>query len=373
MQFDYYCGECGEGYNVGEDHVCGSTVQGVAPEPYQPIIFFNEELSNEDYHADVDHISGTSLWKMFSGCLAKWRYDEDDKKSKALVFGTTSHAMMLEPERFAAEFFRMPTPEDYTQRNEEGEVTFAPLTSVAAMQRWAKERGLSGRSKSDPVELAAVIRQAVEASQSNGGDEVLPVFWHEVTKAAVEEAGERVQVPAEDFDKCERMREVILNNPQYHDVIHGGKSEVSVFFELFGVKCKVRWDRLTDDAEIWDYKTCESCQPDKFIRRSFDLGYPMKMALQYHAFRAIYGRAPKGVVLLAQEKDAPFIPEEFRLTKKTLMIGTAQLRQALAMYKLAKETNNWYSYGGGRPIDMEPPFYIERDYKHLWEDLETAK
>lgn len=371
MKFDYCCGECGVGYNAGESHSCSQ-----APEPYAPIIFYNEELTNEQYHAEEDHISGTSLWKMYSGCLAKWRFDaseEKKNKSKALVFGTTSHAMMLEPERFDAEFFRMPSPEDYTTRNEEGEVTFAPLTSVAAMQRYAKERGLAGRSNSDPVALAETIRQAVAASQDNGGDEVMPIFWHEVEEAAKKEAGERVQVPAVDFDKCQRMREVILSNPQYHRVIHGGRSEVSVFFELFGVKVKVRWDRLTDDAEIWDYKTCDSCQPDKFIRRSFDLGYPMKMALQYHAFRAVWGRAPKGIVLLAQEKEEPFIPEEFRMTRKTLLIGTAQLRQALAMYKFAKDNDHWTTYGGGNPIDMEPPFYIERDYKHLWEDLETTK
>lgn len=391
---DYYCGVCGEGYNVGEHHVCkeGSEydeyanpeetvsqdlmtdVNSIEAEPYQPIIFFNDELTNEQYHAETEHISGTSLWKIYSLCLAKWRFeDNESKKTKALVFGTTSHAMMLEPERFEAEFFRMPCPEDYTERDKDGNVTFAPLTSVSAMQRYAKERGLAGRSKSDPADLAEIIRQAVIASQSNGGDERMPIFWHEIVDAAVKEAGERVQVPAEDYDKCMRMREVILANPQYSRVIHGGRSEVSVFFELFGVKVKVRWDRMTDDAEIWDYKTCDSCEPEKFKRRSFDLGYPMKMALQYQAFKAVYGRPPKGVVLLAQEKDEPFIPEEFRLTRKTLLIGMAQLRQALALYKFAKDNDAWTSYGGGKPIDLDPPFYIEREFKHLWEDLETAK
>lgn len=369
MQFDFYCGSCGAGYNIGEDHHC----EGSAPEPYKPIIFFNEELTNEQYHAETDHISGSSLWKIYSLCLAKWKHEDKEKKSKALAFGTTSHAMMLEPERFDAEFFRMPCLEDYTVRNDDGEVITAPLASVAAMQRYAKERGLSGRSKSDPDDLADVIKQAVIASQSNGGNEVMPVFWHEVERAAIKEAGERVQVPAVDYDKCMRMREVILANPQYHRVIHGGKSEVSVFFELFGVKVKVRWDRMTDDAEIWDYKTADSCEPDKFRRRAFDLGYPMKMALQYQAFRAVYGRPPRRVVLLGQEKDEPFIPEEFPLTRKSLLIGMAQLRQALALYQYAKENDVWTSYGGGKPIDLDPPFYIEREFKHLWEDLDTAK
>ncbi|QHJ80189.1 MAG: hypothetical protein [Bacteriophage sp.] len=382
MEHDFYCGACGAGYGLEDDHDCQRDTEGdftlnasqPEPEPYQPIIFFNEELTNEQYHAETDHISGTSLWKIFSLCLAKWRFEDNEaKRSKALVFGTTSHAMMLEPERFDAEFFRMPSPEDYTTRDDEGNVTSAPLTSVAAMQRYAKERGLAGRSKSEAADLAEVIKQAVIASQSNGGDEVMPIFWHEVEEAAKKEAGERVQVPAMDFDKCQRMRDVILANPQYGRVIHGGRSEVSVFFELFGVKVKVRWDRMTDDAEIWDYKTTDSCEPGKFTRRSFDLGYPMKMALQYQAFKAVYGRPPKGIVLLAQEKDEPFLPEEFRLTRKTLLIGMAQLRQALALYKFAKENDAWTSYGGGKPIDLDPPFYIERDYKHLWEDLETAK
>lgn len=325
-------------------------------------IFTADQLSNEDYHAETDHISGTSLWKILSTCLAKYRHEsKEGKKTKPLVFGTTAHAMMLEPSRFDAEFYRMPSKDEFDSK--------LLITAVTGLQGWMKERGVDGRSSTDPFKLISIIKQVCDAS-----GEALPLFWHEIEHNAKSDAGTRIQVPGVDFDKCVRMRSVLLANQQFSDVINSGTPELSVFGEFDGVRVKCRFDRVTNDAEIWDYKTTDSAEPEKFKRKAFDLGYPMKMALQYHLFKQAYGMRPKSVNLLAQEnKEEPFLPCLFPLTRKTLLIGTAQLRQAISMYKFAKENDIWPSYNGGNPVELDPPYYIEREYQHLWADAETKK
>ena len=44
-------------------------------------VYFNNELSNHDYHADTEHINGSGLWNIYDRCPAAWRYkDEEDEQ-----------------------------------------------------------------------------------------------------------------------------------------------------------------------------------------------------------------------------------------------------------------------------------------------------
>ena len=332
------------------------------------IVFTNDQLSNEDYHADVDHISGTSLWEMFSTCLAKWRYNDKESKgkSRALVFGTAAHANHLEPELFASEYFRMPERDDFLDGD--GKPRGEIITSMAAAKAWLKDKGVAGYSKMGETELIEAVKNA--ADQLNITD---VIFWHSILADAEKERGDREAISGRDYDMIQRMREVLFNNESFKRFFVGGASEISIFGELMGVKTKVRLDWVSPDADLCDYKTTDSCEPVKFGRKCFDLGYPMKMAMQREMFKKAYGRYPRTVSLMAQEKVEPFVVEEFTLSQHTLMIGAAQLREALAMYKFAKENDLWTSYGGGEPIIMDPPFYIEQKYSHLWADEKNSK
>lgn len=101
-------------------------------------VYLNNELSNEQYHADTEHINGSGLWNIYDRCPAAWRYkDEEDEQSKALVFGTGSHTALLEPERFEAEYARMPVVDDFP-KDKDGKPTV--LVTTADMNSWAKER-----------------------------------------------------------------------------------------------------------------------------------------------------------------------------------------------------------------------------------------
>lgn len=308
-------------------------------------VYLNNELSNEQYHADIEHINGSGLWNIYDRCPAAWRYkDEEDEQSKALVFGTGSHTALLEPERFEAEYARMPTKEDFGDDL---------LVTVSDMNSWAKERGIKGLSGKTKSEVIKIIRSTGE-----------PVRIYDEERLFAElNAKGRVLLEGDDYDAIMQMRAVIHANSYYSSLLAGAYSEVSILGELLGDPSKVRFDCLTRGGDIIDYKTAVSAKPDEFFRHAARLGYFMKMAMQHDMFVEAYGHAPRSVNLLVQEKKSPFIPALIRLTDEQLRIGRIQLRSAMEIYKACKKANSWPGYSMGNPvIEMETPEWFKKQF-----------
>lgn len=314
-------------------------------------VYFNNELSNESYHADTEHINGSGLWNLYDRCPAAWRYkDDEDKQSKALVFGTGSHTALLEPERFEAQYARMPVVDDFP-KDKDGKPTV--LVTTADMNSWAKERGIKGLSGKPKAEVIKIIRATGEPVK------IYDVIREEAEKAA---AGKQM-LEGGDYDAIQQMRAVIHANSYYSSLLAGAYAEVSILGELNGEKAKVRFDCLTKGGDIIDYKTAVSAKPDEFFRHAAQLGYFMKMAMQHDMFVAAYGHAPRSVNLLVQEKKAPFIPALIRLTEEQLRIGSIQLNGAMEIYKACKKANSWPGYSMGNPvIEMETPEWFKKQF-----------
>lgn len=308
-------------------------------------VYLNNELSNEQYHADNEHINGSGLWNIYDRCPAAWRYkDEEDEQSKALVFGTGSHTALLEPERFEVEYARMPTKDDFGAEL---------LVTVSDMNSWAKERGIKGLSGKTKAEVIKIIRSTGE-----------PVRIYDEERLFAElNAKGRILLEGTDYDAIMQMRAVIHANSYYSSLLAGAYSEVSILGELLGEPSKVRFDCLTRGGDIIDYKTTVSAKPDEFFRHAARLGYFMKMAMQHDMFIEAYGHAPRSVNLLVQEKKSPFIPALIRLTDEQLLIGRIQLRSAMEIYKACKKANSWPGYSMGNPvIEMETPEWFKKQF-----------
>ncbi|HBK9907529.1 TPA: PD-(D/E)XK nuclease-like domain-containing protein [Salmonella enterica subsp. enterica serovar Infantis] len=308
-------------------------------------VYLNNELSNEQYHADAEHINGSGLWNIYDRCPAAWRYkDEEDEQSKALVFGTGSHTALLEPERFDAEYARMPTKDDFGENL---------LVTVSDMNSWAKDRGIKGLSGKTKVEVIKIIRSTGE-----------PVRIYDEERLLAElNAKGRILLEGDDYDAIMQMRAVIHANSYYSSLLDGAYSEVSILGELLGEPSKVRFDCLTRGGDIIDYKTTVNAKPDEFFRHAARLGYFMKMAMQHDMFVEAYGHAPRSVNLLVQEKKSPFIPALIRLTDEQLRIGRIQLRSAMEIYKACKKANSWPGYSMGNPvIEMETPEWFRKQF-----------
>lgn len=320
-----------------------------------------DQLTNEQYHEDEIYITGSNLWKIYSECPAAYRFEKKkeakEKKlnsaQKPLTFGTTSHTMLLEPERFEREFFRLPNPEDFKDL----------ITSMKGMESWLKARGQKGYSGKTAEELIAMCRAVQEP------DEVLHI-WHEIEAKAVKEANGREIVPAKDWDRVHSMRDVLLANHNYRRIIETGIPELSLFCIIDGIPVKVRLDRVTDTGEIIDYKTTQNAEPEKFGRLAHDLGYWCKMALQHDAFKLAYNQDPAGTKLLVQEKDEPWLALMNRLTPEQIMVGRMQYKTALQVFKHCRERDVWPAYANGQEeIPLSTPIYLQQRYKEYFKEV----
>lgn len=308
-------------------------------------VYLNNELSNDAYHADTEHINGSGLWLLYDKCPAALQYREDeDEPSKALIFGTGSHTALLEPERFDAEYARLPSREDFGDEL---------LVTISDMNSWAKERGikgLSGKSKGDIIKFI----------QATGESVIIYDVEREI--ASINNAG-KTMLEGADYDAIRQMREVIHANGYYASLLKGAYSEVSVMGSLMGHLSKVRYDILTLGSDIIDYKSAITAKPDEFFRHATRLGYFMKMAMQHDMFVEAYGEKPRSVGLLVQEKKSPYIPVLFRLTDEQLKIGRIQLNGAMEIYKACKRANAWPTYSMGNPVvEMETPEWFKKQF-----------
>lgn len=320
-----------------------------------------EELTNEQYHEDEEYITGSSLWTIGSKCPAAWRFQKAQEAAtkklnsaqKPLSFGTTSHAMLLEPDRFSREFVRLPDPADFPDL----------ITSMKGMESWLKARGQKGYSGKTAAELVEMCREIQLP------EEKLHI-WHEIEAKAIAESNGREIVPAKDWDRVHAMRDVLLVNHNYRRIIETGTPELSLFCVINGVPVKVRLDRVTDTAELIDYKTTQSAEPDRFSRLAHDLGYWCKMALQHDCFKLAYQMAPNGTKLLVQEKDEPYLALMNRLTPEQLMIGRLQYQTAVQVYKQCRDSDIWPAYANGQEeIDLPTPMYLQQRYKEYFKEV----
>ena len=317
-------------------------------------VFTREELSNEAYHAETDHISGSSLVEIIQGSPAKWKFKQRNNDSKALKFGTLSHTYILEGDMFDKEYLRA-TDLDAIE---------CLITSQTGLASALKKVGVAGTSGKGYSEL-------VEMMYRSGED--WPVKWlieqQESAQALVE--GKEL-VSAADYDKVVAMREVLCNIPEYNAIVNSetAQKELSIFGEILGVGVKIRIDHVdvVDGViRITDYKTTADASPEGFGKSAFNHGYLAKMALQRDLFVKAFNEKRKVVVgLLAQEKVEPYLPMLYTLTDEQLRIGRLQYLEALATYKKCKELDIWPGYSNGiTEQELLVPEWALKQYKEI--------
>lgn len=302
-------------------------------------VYAPDELSNEDYHSDTEYVSGSALCKIYLDSPAAWRFG-DHETTPALEFGIASHAALLEPEKFDAEFVRGLDKSDHPDA----------LTSDTAIKSWLKEKGVKGYSNKSGDELLALVDMTGESVQ----------IWSRLLEEFEQDEDGKVIIKPADYDKIMQMRAVVFADEVYARRLSTGFAEYSILGELDGVKVKIRPDIMTEHGEIWDYKTTASAKPEKFGKSAYDYGYLLKMALQHDVFAAAYGKPPSGVTLLAQEKKPPYIAQAYELTTEQLAIGRQQYKSALQLYKRCRELDSWPAYGGGMMTLQLPEFIYKK-------------
>lgn len=305
-------------------------------------VYRSEELTNDQYR-DLPEVSASTLVAIWKDCPAAWKYG-DPPSSPALADGIAAHAAILEPESFAAQFVCDIDPGQHP----------GALATAKDMQSWLKERGIKGASGKTKEELAGMVLNAEPEAQ---------ILDRIIAAHHAEHEGKTMVKPAT-WAMIAAMREVIFNDEYYRAAFTGANTEVTIQRPDTGEKCRI--DCITSGGDIWDYKTTMSAHPDEFARQAHNNGYWLKMAYQCDLFEAAFGYQPD-VVLLAQSKKAPYIPQAYRLTAEQLDVGREQYQQALRIYQRCQESGRWPAYGGGVQ-DLPTPQWLARQYGFDVED-----
>ena len=287
------------------------------------MIYTAEELTNEDYRA-LPEISGSALTTIHNDCPAAWRYGEP-KASPVLADGIAAHVALLEHQDFAARYYRDIDPAEHPEA----------LDTAKDMQAWLKEAGIKGYSNKTKPELIDMILATGE----------VPLIIDLMREKAAQAAGDAAPLKPAVYDRIDLMRRTVRNSPLYDEMLTGGRAELSVVRSDSGLKC--RFDYLSMDGAIIDYKTTVTAHPEQFGAQAYKLGYWLKMALQHDLYEAEFGEPPQAVILLAQSKTAPYICQAYQLTDEQLDVGREQYQAAKRLYDRCKETDSWPAYGGG--------------------------
>ena len=293
------------------------------------------ELSNERYHSDeFQQASGSILAAIIDTCPAEYEGSER-KETTALIDGTSHHTCVLEPKAFKDRFVRNLSIDDYPQ----GSI----LVTNKDLERWIKEAGIKGYSNKDKAELIAMIDQTGEK----------PPIWQRMLDDYAASHSDKTVLKPDAYDMVIKMRSALKKfgyvfTPEM-------QMEVSCISENF----KCRWDILvpagemapdgtiTKNGEIWDLKSTLHVKPERFGLQSEKCFYWLKMALQRYLFIEHFGVEPDRVVLLAQRKTPPYLPQAYRVTRQQLEAGHDMCMGAYEYLQECKSTGVWPGYGGG--------------------------
>lgn len=244
---------------------------------------FVEDMSYEDY-ASVDALNGSTIVKMRRSPM-QYRHQKDNPEppSPAMVLGTATHRLILEPDLIG-------------------------------------EYAIWGGKEEQKVRRGRV--------------------WDEFQK---DNAGKLIVTVAEVEAMIGMAIGARKNEPIRRYAGAAGPTEVSMFWEHPHTKrrFKARLDKVIPEHHIiFDLKTTRDCHSYKFGSQSYSLGYHIKMAIQWYGYKTLTGHEPS-MKLGAIESKAPHESAVYRVTKDTLLQGIEELDLLVEKLDQCEKSGVW--------------------------------
>jgi exodeoxyribonuclease VIII len=236
-------------------------------------IFQRVELTNEQYHAEKEHISSSGLKEIYSKGL--WSYlqnkDVEKKQTPAMVFGSAYHCYALEPDKFLDEY--------------------------------CISQKFDGRTKQGKADKA-------EFERINAGKTV---------------------INEEDFAKIVDMQKALQNflslNPDLYNIWETSESEVSFFGVVENTPVKIRYDKYNSAFGISiDLKTTQDASPKGFPYEIRKYKYDIQ---DYH-----YRLNADRFIIIAQEKEYPYLVQAYELGVDSRAYGESKWKEAMSLYDM---------------------------------------
>lgn len=223
-----------------------------------------------------------------------------DKDSDAMRFGRAVHCRLLEPDRYPTSF---PTAD-----------------RCAALMGKDGEKRCKNRGR----------------FMNNDG-------WWCGTHQPAECVEPSDYVTEEELERVEAIRANAFQHREIQQIRRFFGSEVSLVFDLCGVRCKARLDKWIEKAGgfIIDVKTLSKpITEDGWSRTIVDLNYHFKAGFYIEGIKALLGIEPEfwHVVL---ETSPPYDVAAFRLPDFERQVGRYEVKRVLSMLARCRETNEW--------------------------------
>jgi hypothetical protein len=240
-----------------------------------------------DAYSAIDAINYSSLKHMMRSPM-KYRYEKDHPQppTDAMILGTASHRMILEPEK------------------------------IGGFAVWGEtEDQKSRRGK---------VWDAFEAANSG-----------------------KLIVTASQRDNMVGMAVAVRKGPaaRYLYFKGEGRNEVSAVWrdKASGLDFKGRIDRLVKvggSLTVVDLKTTRDCHPYRFGNEFYRLGYAIQAAMYREAVFYIAGELPEYVVVAIDQKP-PHESAVYRLTDSVLQVGKDDLSRLLIQLRECVKSGRW--------------------------------
>lgn len=152
-------------------------------------------------------------------------------------------------------------------------------------------------------------------------------------------------INSDDWTKLHGMREAVLSHDLAGMLLAGSATEVTALWIDFmtNLKCKARFDVLTEDGYIVDLKTTQDASPEAFARSVATYRYHVQGAHYSAGFTAL-GHRIKGFCFIAVEKSAPYGVCVYQLDGPSRMAGERLRGEEMALMSRCMSKDEWPSW-----------------------------
>ena len=237
---------------------------------------------------------------------------QQDEETPAKAFGKAYHCAVFEPEVFAATYCKPPVnpPRDLRYLRDAKRPGESTLESIAFWDAWDAEH-----------------------------------------------AG-RIQLSQDFFELIEEMLAGLRSNPLVNNLlfVEGGNNEVTMRWTdaATDVPCKARADRWLRKMRVMvDLKSTDDASEEAFRRSVDKFGYHIQHA-HYSEGAMACGEPLDEYLIVAQEKDAPYLARVFRVDAAAEARGFELRERGLQILKRCREANEWPGYVGITELSLPP-------------------
>lgn len=312
---------------------------GLPRELYDAMPGWNGSLLKIAYKRTPAH-----AWAAYRDPLAPQRED-----TAAFRIGSLTHAAILEPERFLAEYVVLPP--DAPRRPTDKQLVDGKDSKPG--------------TKANDAWLEAQVRKA---------------WWDEFDTRT---SGTEV-ISAADYDLVAQLSGKVLKHPGLQpffapDRIHGSQLNELTLTWLdpeTGHRCKARIDALRylgQSLRAFELKSAQDGGPEPFGTAVVRYDYLLAAAFYHDAIdhcrgaiaealggdRRLFDNLPIGFEYVVCEKEYPFLPARYEVDEDQLLIGRRQYREALDKVTTAEELGYWPGYDQAA-VPLVLPVWFER-------------